>query len=191
MTRPALALIALASVLAGCIPAKFQGYRPSGAGAREGAYCVAGVRDRLRVPALQGAALLLHAEEDPRDHTILLEVSLVVPDGVTAGLVSAEVTLASAAWNGPRRLAVTRITGGPAREQEPLAALTGSGQDSLGTYTLWFAPGGTGTLWRTGIPAPPAFEVTPPPVVIGDESFQAEPVAFEAYTDWGVFTCAQ
>lgn len=191
MTRIAIALLALAVSLAGCIPAKFSGYRPTGPGAREAGYCVAGIRDRLRVPAVHGVEVLLRAEEDARDHTILLEVMLVVPGSASLQLDSTEVRLSSPEWPEPRPLAIRRITGGAAREQDPLAVLAGSSRDSPGTFTLWFVPGDEDTLWRTGIPAARTFAVSLPPMVIDGEPFRPDAVTFEAYSKWGVYTCAQ
>lgn len=191
MTRHAVTLLALAASLAGCIPAKFSGYRPTGPGSREGGYCVAGIRDRLRVPAIHGVEILLHAEEDGHDHTILLEVTLVVPDAAIVQLGSTEVLVRSPDWAQAPPLVIQRITGGASREHGPLAVLTGSSQDSMGTFTLWFLPGDTGTLWRTGMPAARSFAVSLPAMTVDGVPFQADVVTFEAYSEWGVYTCAQ
>ena len=179
-------IVLVAIALAGCIPGKFEGYRPSGPGGRESAACVAGVRDVLKMPTANGVGILLRASED-RDHTILLDASIVVPEGVVARLLSTDLVLESAEWP-ERAIPVARITGN-GREYRPLAELPGSGAASAGTYIMWF---GNGTaLWRTGAPAARSFKIELPALEVGGERFQPGQVAFERYSEWGTFTCAQ
>jgi hypothetical protein len=176
----------VALTLSGCIPGRFEGYRPSGAGDRESSACVAGIRDVLRMPASSGVDILLRAVED-RDRTILLDASIVVPEGIVVRLRSSAIVFRSDEWPA-RVIPIVRITGN-AREYRPLAGLSGSDAGSAGTYALWF---GSGTaLWRTDAPAARSFTVEFPALEIAGQPFQPEPVAFERYSEWGTFTCAQ
>jgi hypothetical protein len=50
-------------------------------------------------------------------------------------------------------------------------------------FSLWFRP--------AGLPAARRFTVSLPALNIHGEEFQIGPVTFEAYSEWGVYTCAQ
>ena len=52
-------------------------------------------------------------------------------------------------------------------------------------------PGDKGTLWETGIPVVRSFTVKLPAMSVNNESFEVASVAFEAYSEWGMYTCAQ
>jgi len=184
-------VLAVSALVGGCVPWKLSGYRPTGSGALESGYCVAGIKDRMRFSAPRGVNILLHAAQDTQNQTILLEVSLVVPDGVTARFLSSDLVLRSPEWTQSRALAIHRITGGVARVHEPSAMLSGSANASTGTFTLWFMRGEVGTLWQTGLPMARGFTVSLPPLSIDGHQFDMEEVAFESYREWGMFTCAQ
>ena len=188
---PQLFVCAMSALLAGCVPWQFSGYRPNGSGALESGYCVAGIRDRMRFNALRGVDILVYAAKDNQNQTILLEVSLVVPDGVTARFLSSDLVLRSPEWPQSRALSIYRITGGMARVHEPSAVLPGSANASTGTFTLWFMRGEVGTLWQTGLPLVRSFTVSLPPMTIDGRQFDLEEVAFRSYREWGMFTCAQ
>ena len=184
-------MLAVAALLGGCVPWKLSGYRPTGSGVLESGYCVAGIKDRMRFSAPRGVDILLRAAEDTQNQTILLEVSLIVPDGVTAQFLSADLVLRSPEWPQSRALSIHRITGGLARVHEPAAVLPGSANASTGTFTLWFMRGDVGSLWQTGLPLARSFTLSLPPLSIDGHQFDVEKVAFESYREWGMFTCAQ
>ena len=189
---PRIALLTFfVTLAAACVPWRFSGYLPHGVGVLESGYCVAGIRDRLRIHAPLGVDVLLRASTDDQTQTILLDLSLVFPEGVSVKLLSSELVLSSAEWPEPRTLAVRMITGGAARVHEPLAVLHGSSDESESGFTLWFVPGEKGSLWRTGIRVARDFTAKIPALDINGTSFEVPPVHFETYRRWGVYTCAQ
>lgn len=186
-----VAVLALSLSLAGCIPAKFSGYKPIGNGSLAGGYCVAGIKDRLRVHAPSGVEVLLYAEENEKSNTILLGVDLIIPEGVSVQLLSSVLVLQSPEWAQSRTLAIHRITAAGPRVYEPSAVLPGSSQESMGAFTLWFLPGEKGTLWETGVHKVLTFTLSLPALSINGRQFQVNTVAFEAYREWGMYTCVQ
>lgn len=186
-----IVLLAVSTLVGGCVPWRYSGYMPHGAGILEGGYCVAGIRDRIQMRGPHGMVVAMYANKDQSTETLLLEVSLTIPRGVYVRLLSTGLTLQSAAWPAPRMLAIDRITGGAAGIHEPLAVLRGSSNQSHSAFTLWFTRGDKGTLWQTGITAVPHFAVLLPPLKINGQRFEFRPVTFEAYRKWGIYTCAQ
>ena len=168
----------------GCFfPARFSGYRPTGAGQLVGGYCIAGIRDKLRVDAPDGVTIFLRAANDDPESAVGLTLYLVIPDGVSLQFLSREVTVQSPEWSGPRALTVYSITAGGPAYYEPAAVLTGSPNDAVDTFDLWLRP--------AGFPAASHFTVTVPAMQINGRTFEIGPVNFEAYSEWGAFTCAQ
>ncbi len=181
---------AAALTLAGCVPMKFSGYRASGDGSPEGGYCVAWIKDRLRVHAPSGVDLLLYTMEHGYSDAVVLNVDLTVPEGVAAQWESPKLLLRSPEWPRPRSWVIERIRAGRSY-LDPAAVLTGSSRRSMGTYSLAFVSTDEGTLAEPRIPRVRSFTVALPILRINGRAFQAGPVAFEAYRDWGMFTCVQ
>lgn len=179
-----IAVLLLCGSLPGCyIPFKFSGFRPGGPGVLVESYCVAGVRDRLRIDAPHGAVIFLRAAKNGTGAPASLDIYLEVPDGVSLRLLAPEVGLDSPEWSEPRSLAISEITAPGPRHYPPLAALPGSSEESMGRFSLWLPPG--------GMPAVSHFNVTLPAMSINGERFQAGTVAFDAYSEWGTYTCVQ
>jgi hypothetical protein len=185
-------------VVGGCIPAKFSGYRPAGAGALESVYCVGRIRDALRIEAPAGVSIFLRADSvtlleggTPGGREIGLEARVTVPDGVKVRLTSPILQVESPEWPGPRQLEVARILAPGPREYGATATLTGTSRDLGGWFSLEIGLPGIGTLSRSGIPAPKQFTLRMPAIEIGGEPFDVGPVRFDAYEEWGVYTCVQ
>lgn len=194
VTRPVAAvasIIAMALMATGCMPSKFSGYEPSGPGIREDGYCVAGVRDNLRVEAPHGVQVHWRASRDQAADAILLDVNVSVPDGVIVQLRSPDLVLSSEEWARPQLLPIAEISAPGPRNLAPDAQLAGSADASRGNYHFWYFPVGRGMTSKTGIPAVSAFSVQLPPLLINGDAWESAPVAFREFTRWGVYTCAQ
>jgi hypothetical protein len=180
------------------VPATFSGYRPAGAGDLESVYCVGGIRDALRIEAPAGVSIFLRADsvtlregDEPGGRVIWLEARVTVPDGVKVRLTSPILQVESPEWPGPRQLEVARILAPGPREYGATATLTGTSRDLGGWFSLEISLPGIGTLSRSGIPAPKQFTLRMPAIEIGGEPFDVGPVRFDAYEEWGVYTCVQ
>ncbi len=174
----------LGALVAACfLPLKFSGYRPSGPGSLVESYCVAGVRDRLRLDAPRGAAIFLRASDGGREAAVNLDVYLEVPAGVSLRLLSPDVHVQSPEWSEPRLLAIGEITAPGPRHYAVGDVLPGSSTESLGRFSLRFRP--------NDMPHVNRFALSLPAMSINDEPFQAATVMFEAYREWGTYTCVQ
>ena len=195
--RPRLAVCAtalIATLLTGCVPAKFSGYLPSGPGTAETGYCIASIKDVLRIPVDSGVTFIIRAGENPRNQTITLSIVVNVPQGVTVQLLTPTILLQSEEWPQTRSLHIDRITGsGPKYGPgfyAPTEKLTGTA-DSRPHFVLWFLKGEKGTLFETGIPKVGSFSMQLPPLHINDKIYRVETVKFVAYSKWSVYLCAQ
>ncbi len=189
----AAGLLAAALVLAtaGCIPARFSGYEPSGPGKRESGYCITGIQDNLRVEAPGGVGVHWWASRDDVTDSIMLDIYLTVPAGTTVRLRSPDIELRSDGWPKPQVLPIKTISAPGPRTFTPDAALVGSDESSMGNYSFHFFQTMKGTLAQTGIPAVPGFSASLPPLEINGQLWESAPVNFKEYTRWGVYTCVQ
>lgn len=178
------ALLLLVVLLAGCfVPAKYSGFRPSGPGTLAGGYCVTGVKDKLRITAPHGVDIFARASNDDPDFPISLTVYLIIPAAVSVQVLSPEVRIRSSEWVKTLSLAIEEVTAAGPRHYQPSDVLPGSSKESMGMFSLWFRP--------AGFPAAHRFTVDLPAINIDGEQFLAGPVTFEAYSEWGMYTCAQ
>jgi hypothetical protein len=190
MARGALAAMLLAVLSAGCVPVQLQGYRPSGRGSLDDDFCVAGIRDRLRLHAPRGVELSLGTVPHGYRPGALLNVDFRVPAGVTLRWDSARVTLASPEWSRPRAWAIDRIVSGRST-YAATAELPGADGRHGRAYRLTFYATDTGTIAEPVIPPVREFTLTLPQMAIDGARFDPRPVRFEAYREWGFYTCAQ
>jgi hypothetical protein len=182
--------VALAALGAGCVPAQLEGYRPSGRGSLDDDFCIAGIRDRLRMRAPQGVELSLGTVRHGYRPGALLNVDFTVPGGVTLQWDSARVTLASPEWSRPRGWMIDRIVAG-ASTHAATAVLAGAGGPRGRAYRLTFYATDTGTIGEPLIPPVREFTLTLPALAVDGVRFDPGPVHFEAYREWGFYTCAQ
>ena len=181
--------------ISGCIPAEFSGYLPNGPGTLVRRYCAGpGVKDVLRVQAYSGVRIETHAGWNRHNDTIELEVSMTVPTKVTVQLLEPQLLLQSREWTEPHVLLVDRIMGSGSRpgsnRYSPLEKLSGA-SDSPGVFGLWFLKGDKGTLFQTNIPKVNSFTLQFPPLRINNKIFRMDPIHFEVYKKWSVYTCVQ
>jgi len=180
--------------LQSCVPAKFTGYIPTGPGTAEKGYCVAGIKDNLRVRTGSGVDIVIWGNDNERNRTIALKVDIIVPEAVTVQLVAPDFVLRSSEWPQQHVLVVDRIIGpGPRSEPKtygPTEKLVGVG--GSGSHFLpWFLKGEKGTLYQTMIPKVKSFTLQPPPLSINGQTYRIDPITFEAYEKLSVYTCVQ
>lgn len=181
--------------MAGCIPAQFSGYTPTGPGTVERRYCAGpGIKDALRIEAESGVRIDLRAGQNRRDNTITLSIRFTVPEAVVVQLRSSELQLRSPNWPQPRVLRIDRVLGsgpkpGP-NYYAPTDRLPG-GSTSPGIFGLWFLKGDKGNAFQTGLPIVSAFTLVLPPLTIDGETYQFAPIDFEAYEKVSIYTCVQ
>lgn len=191
------AAVGAALALSACVPTKFTGYEPTGAGTAEPGYCVAGIRDTFRVDAPAGVRVNLRAnlvslrrESESVDRVVELDGWITVPKGVTVRLTAPTLRLESPAWPRPRDLEVHGISAGGPAFFGATDRLTGS-RDAPEKFSLQVGLPGLGQLSQSGIAAPERFTLHLPPIEIDGRPFDVGPVTFQAYEKWGVFTCVQ
>ena len=114
---------------------------------------------------------------------IMLHIHLDIPDGVSLRLLSPVVGVTSLEWNEPRPFTIAEITAPGPRHYQADDVLAGSFNESTGRFRVGLQPEGISETRR--------FEVGLPAMSINGEIFQAEPVTFEMYREWGAYTCAQ
>lgn len=187
--------VLLLFMLTGCVPTILSGYVPSGPGTLERRYCAGpGIKDALRIVTDSGVQIDLRAGQNRRNSTITLDVRLTVPETVTVQLFSSELVLESSEWLKPRSLPIDRILGtgtkpGP-NYYAPTEKLLG-GVSSPGLFSLWFLKGDKGTTFETGVSKVSSFTLKFPPLTINGRTQQIDPISFEAYEKFSVYTCVQ
>lgn len=191
-------VVAAAFATAGCVPTRFSGYEPTGTGVAETSYCIAGIRDTFRIPGPQGVEVFLRANRVALERNVggleqvmQLTMYATVPAGVTARLTSPLLRLESPDWERPRELEVSEITSVGPRTFGPTDPLRGQKghQDSLFTFEVRLP--GLGAYSQSSLPAPTRFTLHVPPFEVNGAAFDLQPVRFEAYTKWSVYTCVQ
>lgn len=170
---------------------RFAGYQPSGPGRLEGGYCVAWIKDNLRIAGPSGTDVVVSAAENHADHTLELGVAVTMPDQVAVRLLADHLVLSSPDWPQSKALPIVVISAPGPRQYPPLAVLRGSDRPEMNSFTLWFRPVGKGNLNQTGIPAIPRFSLELPPMEIDGQGFQPGIVRFEPYRKWGMYYCVQ
>lgn len=191
------AALGAALALCGCVPTKFTGYEPTGAGTSEPSYCIAGIRDTFRVDAPAGVRVNLRADRvalrsgsESAGRVVELDGWITVPKGVTARLTAPTLRLESPEWPRSRELEVHGISAGGPAFFGATDRLTGS-RDAPEMFSLQVGLPGVGQLSQSGIAAPERFTLHLPPIEIDGRPFDVGPVTFQAYEKWGVYTCVQ
>lgn len=186
------ASVAIACLIASsCIPLRFSGYEPSGPGTLEPGYCIAWIRDNLRIDGPHSVSIRLRAYPYQTEGTLLLSIDVTVPADVSASFVSPYVTLDSPQWEGSKTLTIEAITTGGPRSVGPTDVLRSAAVGSSETFGVWFRPVGKGALDWTGLPLVDTFTLKLPAMQINGDAFQVEPVTFRAYRKWGMYYCVQ
>lgn len=194
------AIFAIATMLflQSCVPAKFSGYMPTGSGDLEAGYCVSGISDRLQVIANDGVIITLRANEQLRDNTIHLDITLWIPPGVTVQFSAPDFVIRSQEWLNSRNLTLYEITSSGPMYYSPLSELHGGGMTErrltdgtsrfYSAFNLNFKKDKSG---GTTMPKVTRFELQFPELLINSKKYSMSPVKFSSYTKWGVYTCAQ
>jgi hypothetical protein len=184
------AAVTAAALLAGCFPAKLSGYRPEGAGVLESGYCVALLRDRLRIRAPAGVELLVYTLPHGYRAAVVLGVELFVPAGTTVRWESPRLLLHSPDWGRPRVWMIDRIVAG-AGTYDATAPLGGATGRRARRYELTYYAADAGTVSEPFIPHATTFTLELPALTVNGTAFRPGPVTFRPYRAWGVYTCLQ
>lgn len=184
----------LAWLLSSCLSiGTIAGYRPSGSGSATGPPpSLQG--DTWTIPLPHGAAVLVLASRTDVYPTpfeqITLDVSLLVPDGVTVQFLATELELASPEWPAPRFVRIACIedwTG-----EDPDARVHAADSLLRGSAKTHVSPGfglalvRAGPRSQTGIPAVAAFELQLPGLRVEGKTIVPASIRFEAYERFGV-----
>ena len=186
-------LTALVTLLCACVPTRFSGYTPQGAGELEIGYCVAGIKDVLRFKAPSGVDLVISTHEMGSKGPSELYIYLEIPAGVTVRLMSTAVVLQSPEWAADRTVEIRSIDGDlPPRL--PDQAVTGAQRKRRTQVSISFVRyDGTpeSARWQPGIPFVKTFSARLPDIDIDGQVFRPGIVTFERYRKWGMYYCAQ
>ena len=121
---------------------------------------------------------------------ILLDVRLLIPEGVSVQMLSTEFVLTSPEWSSPRTVSVVRIedwttTDAQARTHAADAAVRGSARTHVHPG-LGLSLVAEGVRSQTRIPEVGAFQLQLPALRVDGEVVVLEPIWFEAYARFGV-----
>jgi hypothetical protein len=187
-----LAAFLVPLLIAGCIPLRFSGYLPSGPGTRESGYCIAGIKDVVRIDLHSGVEVILRASTNERKKTILLHAYMAIPEENTVRLTATQMVLDSEYWPSSRMAEITNIWSPVSGTVQPLTLLTGSPPDLSSYYPLGFNETPEANPRETGIAAVEAFYLRFPDLLINGERFSIPPIEFRRYRNkWGVPYCIQ
>jgi hypothetical protein len=183
------ALLPLAALLSGCVgwpsPVDESGLAPH----QVGGYCVGDRADVADIRGPSGVIVGVRPSKDKLNGTILLDVRLLVPHGVTVRMRETDLTLEVPGAPEPLRLRVSHVVGDGRQRHESTAALRGIAYQGASRYQLWFSGGEQAGASQTGITQVAVFTLRLPPMEIDEQPFSAEPVTFRNYQKWGLFGC--
>ncbi|MSR61617.1 MAG: hypothetical protein EXS08_04105 [Planctomycetes bacterium] len=185
----------LACLLSCCVSiGTIEGYRASGPGARYCGPLPPLCDDTWEIPLPAGAAVIVLATRGSVYPTpfeqLLLDVRLLIPDGVTVQMLSNDLVLSSAEWSRPRVVPVLRIedwttTDPAARTLAAGAALRGSARTAVHPgFGLSLVT--EGPRAQTGIPWVGEFQLQLPTLRVDGRTLVLEPLRFEGYASSGV-----
>jgi hypothetical protein len=151
------------------------------------------VRDSRRlskeIEAPSGLVLDIRPNKDKLNATILLGVTLLIPEGVSVRLPNPVVILQSPEWPQQKTLVVDHLADNNSRRYSPSAVLTGKAYEPDNVYEIWYSPTRATMEPQTGLPQARSFTVVLPAIEINGEVYQPKPVTFENYTKCGMFGC--
>jgi hypothetical protein len=192
MTRSrhaAAALFACLSLLPGCTGWPSPASDSDLPAAQAGGYCRGSGRISEDLEAPAGIRVVISPAKDKLNRTILLNVALLLPPGVSVKLAQTEIVLRSPEWPVPRALPIHHISASGARQYPPTALLTGVAAQPYTSYTLWYSADRQTIEPQTGAPHAEVFSVILPPLEIDAVTWQAPPIDFRSYTTRAWFGC--
>ncbi|MCK6371227.1 MAG: hypothetical protein L6Q83_07860 [Gammaproteobacteria bacterium] len=155
-----------------------------------GGYCTRlGNAKDYRAP--HGVIVSVRPGKRKLDATILLDIKILVPAGVTLSIENPEVRLTSSNWSREQRLSIDHFIDltdvrhpaiGPLRSPDNTGA-------PPGIFTASFFPDGTTEASRTDIGQVPEFTLHLPTLEINGAVFEPVAVKFHAYRRMGLFSC--
>jgi hypothetical protein len=184
-------LVIAMTLLAGCFPQHFAGYRPIGNGELEGGYCIAGIKDALRTSAPGGLQIITRALLAPRERELEISVDVVIPSGVRMRFLADHIVITSNNATESAHLRITRITRSGPTELQPLDALDGLPDKTPTLYSVWVQPVSESALKPTPLSPSPGFSISLPAMLINAQPYQPDAIAFEPYREWGIYYCIQ
>jgi hypothetical protein len=166
------------ALLAGCVGWPSSAEESGLPESQVGGYCTKRLRNVEDVEGPAGVLIEVRPVKDKLNLTILLDVNVLVPQGVSVRLQSPVVVLRSTAWQEAKQLPINHFSARGKTTYPAAATLEGITLVPPSSYTA-----------QTGIPQVKEFTVALPAIDINGRDFQPEPITFRSYTKLGPSQC--
>lgn len=191
-STPAAVLLAsamLMTALAGCAGWPSSADESSLPDSQVGGYCTRTISDTAEIAAAAGVTIEVRPLKDKLDQTLLLDVRLVIPAGVTVRFRLPAMRLRSAQWREDQLLAIHHFSGLDGTEHAADSVLASATRGPPGVFTPWYFAGTPTARPATGIRQVQEFTFWLPVMEINGRDFQPEPVTFRSYRTLGPAAC--
>jgi hypothetical protein len=182
-------VLALAALLTGCTgwpsPADESGLPE----VQVGGYCTSRLTDVQDVETPEGVLISVRPAKDKLNRTMLLSVSILVPQGVSVRLDPPAVILRSPEWAAEKRLPIDHFSARGGTTHPAAVTLEGVTRMPPSSYTAWYFPTHDTELPQTGVTQVREFTVALPVLDINGRHFQAAPITFRSYTKLSPSQC--
>jgi hypothetical protein len=182
-------LVASIALLAGCVGWRSSAEESGLPETQVGGYCTTRLTDVRDIETPDGIVINVRPAKDKLNLTVLLQVSILVPQGMKVRLDPPELVLRSPAWIEDKHLAIHHFSAGGQTTHPAEATLEGLTSVPPSIYTAWYFPTRDTELPQTGIPQVKEFTVALPAIDINGRDFQPEPITFRSYTKLGPSQC--